>query len=73
MTRRDKLVGILGAIAFGSAFLVQAGSDLGRLSFPNSGPPEAQDAFVRGVLLLHSFEYEDAVKRLATRSSVWLR
>jgi len=34
--------------------------DLGRLSFPNSGSPQAQDAFIRGVLLLHSFEYEDA-------------
>jgi tetratricopeptide (TPR) repeat protein len=26
----------------------------------NSGAPEAQDAFTRAVLLLHSFEYEDA-------------
>lgn len=34
--------------------------DLGQLEFPNSGAPEAQDAFLRGVLLLHSFEYEDA-------------
>lgn len=33
---------------------------LGTLDFPNSGKPEAQDAFYRGVLLLHSFEYEDA-------------
>jgi tetratricopeptide (TPR) repeat protein len=39
----------------------QAGtSDLGALTFPNSGAPEAQNAFIRGVLLLHSFEYEDA-------------
>lgn len=30
---------------------------LGSLSFPNSGAPEAQRDFVRGVLLLHSFEY----------------
>ncbi len=34
--------------------------DLGRLDFPNSGAPEAQKAFTRGVLLLHSFEFEDA-------------
>ncbi len=34
--------------------------NLGRLDFPNSGAPEAQDAFVRGVLLLHNFEYQDA-------------
>jgi tetratricopeptide (TPR) repeat protein len=34
---------------------------LGRISFPNSGSPAAQPPFVRGVLLLHSFEYDDAV------------
>lgn len=33
---------------------------LGSVAFPNSGAPEAQEAFLRGVLLLHSFEYEDA-------------
>ncbi|NNF03880.1 MAG: hypothetical protein HKN17_05380 [Rhodothermales bacterium] len=33
---------------------------LGSIHFPNSGAPEAQDAFHRGVLLLHSFEYRDA-------------
>jgi tetratricopeptide (TPR) repeat protein len=33
---------------------------LGRIDFPNSGKAEAQAAFLRGVLLLHSFEYEDA-------------
>src|SRR5262245_7245484 len=36
--------------------------ELGRIDFPNSGPPEAQAAFVRGVLLLHSFEYQDAAE-----------
>jgi tetratricopeptide (TPR) repeat protein len=35
-------------------------SQLGRIDFPNSGSPEAQEPFIRGVLLLHSFEYEDA-------------
>ncbi len=35
---------------------------LGALSFPNSGAPEAQDAFNRGVLLLHSFEYRSAAE-----------
>jgi hypothetical protein len=34
---------------------------LGRISFPTSGAPAAQSAFVRGVLLLHSFEYDDAI------------
>ena len=35
-------------------------SDLGTTSFENSGAEEAQDAFLRGILLLHSFEYPDA-------------
>jgi hypothetical protein len=34
---------------------------LGHISFPTSGAAQAQPAFVRGVLLLHSFEYDDAI------------
>jgi tetratricopeptide (TPR) repeat protein len=34
---------------------------LGSLRFPNSGAPAAQAPFIRGVLLLHSFEYESAL------------
>jgi tetratricopeptide (TPR) repeat protein len=36
-------------------------SPLGRISFPTSGSPAAQAPFIRGVLLLHSFEYDDAI------------
>src|SRR5438067_8768704 len=35
---------------------------LGTIDFPTSGPPDAQSAFIRGVLLLHSFEYQDAAR-----------
>ena len=35
-------------------------SSLGEIDFPTSGSPEAQPAFLRGVLLLHNFEYDDA-------------
>ncbi len=35
---------------------------LGTLAFPNSGAKAAQDDFIRGVLYLHSFEYDDAAK-----------
>ena len=35
---------------------------LGSLTFPNSGATAAQGDFVRGVLYLHSFEYDDAAK-----------
>ena len=34
--------------------------ELGETTFPNSGAAEAQEPFLRGLLLLHSFEYEDA-------------
>ena len=33
----------------------------GELSFPNSGRPAAQAPFLRGVKLLHNFQYDDAV------------
>ena len=33
---------------------------LGTIDFPTSGTPDAQDAFIRGVLYLHSFEYAPA-------------
>ena len=33
---------------------------LGEVTFPNSGAPEAQERFMRGLLLLHSFEYDDS-------------
>ena len=35
-------------------------SGLGKISFPTSGSPEAQPWFLRGVLLLHNFQYDDA-------------
>jgi tetratricopeptide (TPR) repeat protein len=35
-------------------------SSLGEIHFPTSGAPAAQPDFERGVLLLHSFEYDDA-------------
>src|SRR6478736_8135350 len=38
-----------------------AAGNLGEIDFPNSGNPEAQADFLRGVKLLHNFQYEDAV------------
>jgi tetratricopeptide (TPR) repeat protein len=37
-------------------------SDLGRIDFPTSGSAEAQKHFLRGALLLHSFEFDDAAE-----------
>ena len=36
------------------------GDRLGEIVFPNSGNPVAQAPFLRGVKLLHNFEYDDA-------------
>ena len=37
-------------------------AQLGRIDFPTSGSHQAQKIFLRGVLLLHSFEYGDALE-----------
>src|SRR5215208_3143286 len=37
-----------------------AGARLGTVTFSNSGAPAAQRPFLRGLALLHSFEYDDA-------------
>lgn len=39
------------------------GLKLGTVNFPNSGKPAAQESFLRGVALLHSFEYEEAAEQ----------
>jgi len=55
------LLSLLFAAATASAQVApEEAAVLGSVSFPNSGVPEAQEPFIRGVLLLHSFEYDDA-------------
>jgi tetratricopeptide (TPR) repeat protein len=39
----------------------QPAGPVGRVVFPNSGSPNAQADFLRGVAWLHSFSYEDAI------------
>lgn len=52
------LSGLLLALAAPAAALGTAGE----VSFPNSGAPAAQPAFLQGLALLHNFEYEDAAE-----------
>ena len=33
---------------------------LGSIDFPNTGSPEAQEAFIRGAMALHSYWYDEA-------------
>jgi len=51
----------LACLAAGPSLSAQT-SRLGTIDFPTSGAPAAQPQFVRGVLLLHSFEYRDAAQ-----------
>lgn len=43
---------------------------LGRVDFPASGPPEARSHFLRGLLLLHSFEYDDAAEEFQAAAKI---
>src|SRR5262249_41666584 len=52
---------LCGFLALCSPYALCAQPLLGHISFPNSGAAGAQAAFIRGVLLLHSFEYDDAI------------
>jgi len=51
---------VVAALVAGRATATDAPADLGSIQFPNSGAAAAQETFLRGVLLLHSFEFEDA-------------
>jgi tetratricopeptide (TPR) repeat protein len=53
------VAGVAGAAL--SAQPAKPAASLGRVSFANSGSAAAQAPFIRGVLLLHSFEYDDAI------------
>jgi tetratricopeptide (TPR) repeat protein len=61
------LLALLGADLAGAA---HAQAHLGRITFPNSGAPQAQEPFLKGVAALHSFWYEEALEyfRAATRA-----
>jgi tetratricopeptide (TPR) repeat protein len=46
----------------GHQHAMPANGNFGELSFPNSGKPAAQAPFLRGVKLLHNFQYEEAIE-----------
>ena len=60
MRSRRWIAGVALALAGSIPALATDVPELGRIDFPTSGAPEAQEPFLRGVLLLHSFEYDDA-------------
>ena len=60
---RGRLLGLMtvASVATGARLAAQT-PHLGAIDFPTSGAPAAQASFIRGVLLLHSFEYRDAAQ-----------
>jgi tetratricopeptide (TPR) repeat protein len=60
MDATARLTAALLATAIVTAPLPAQHERLGTVHFPTSGAPAAQPAFLRGLALLHSFEYDDA-------------
>ena len=60
MIRTSFLRSIILCIALISFPAIAEQTDYGHTTFPNSGAEEAQEAFMQGLLMLHSFEYADA-------------
>ncbi len=48
------------AVTFAATLAFSQQPDYGKTTFPNSGKPAAQEVFLQGLLMLHSFQYEDA-------------
>jgi tetratricopeptide (TPR) repeat protein len=57
MRYRAAILGAVLALAVSTSTRTQ---ELGTIDFPTSGSPAAQPLFIKGVLLMHSFEYDDA-------------
>jgi tetratricopeptide (TPR) repeat protein len=55
------IAAVAGTLIFPIACSAQP-AKLGTIDFPTSGSPAAQPHFIRGVLFLHSFEYESAAE-----------
>jgi tetratricopeptide (TPR) repeat protein len=62
-TRQFRTLALLLFVWIGNSTLVSAQTGqprVGKVQFPNSGAAEAQDSFLLGLALLHSFEYPEA-------------
>jgi len=67
VTSRSACVVVLCSLAASASAQIEG---LGTVEFPNSGAREAQEDFVRGALLLHSFAYEDAAEAFRAAQEV---
>src|SRR3954447_10002152 len=57
---RPSVAFVLVLALAGAAVPARAASDLGKLEFPTSASPAAQEHFLRGVAALHNFWYDEA-------------
>jgi hypothetical protein len=67
MRRSLIITGIIGMFAL---CVSAQESQLGRVEFPTSGSPEAQQHFLRGLAALHSFWYEEAIEAFRESTKV---
>jgi len=67
MRRALVVVTILGLMAL---HVSAQESQLGRVEFPTSGSPQAQQHFLRGLAALHSFWYEEAIEAFRESTKV---
>jgi tetratricopeptide (TPR) repeat protein len=65
--RRSLIIAIIGLLAF---TVSAQESQLGRVEFPTSGSPQAQQHFIRGLAALHSFWYEEAIEAFRESTKV---
>ena len=71
--RLRRRLATVAALAVITALLPAAfgqSSNLGQIDFPTSGSPEAQQHFLEGALLLHSFEFDDAREEFQKASEI---
>ncbi len=60
MKKAVRIIGLASVFAFILSMESVAQSDVGQVAFANSGSPAAQQPFLHGLALMHSFEYPTA-------------
>ncbi|HEX4498821.1 MAG TPA: hypothetical protein VIE43_24290 [Thermoanaerobaculia bacterium] len=61
---------LIALIAAPSLAAGTAASEVGEVAFANSGAAAAQEHFLRGLALLHNFEYEDAAEQFRKAQTI---
>lgn len=70
---RNRLLLTLVVLALVPAMAIaaqQPSTDIGDIDFPNSGAPEAQPSFLRGIAALHNFWFDEAADEFRKAQSI---